>query len=118
MFQFHHSDLVIRKIEIRPQQGWETGERLKNWLIEKVSENAQRFCRGRRFFITDNGHFGFGQHIMQEGDLCCILYGANLPMILREAHTDTTRLVGEAYVEGIMFEAEQDRYKKQRLRLI
>lgn len=38
---------------------------------------------------------------MTEGDICCILFGAPVPFVLRPAGNGY-RLVGEAYVHGIM----------------
>lgn len=112
VFQFHHSDLII-PAHLKEGRRWETSELFKDWLIDTVSENSRRFCRGRSFFVTDRGHFGFGPHVMQDDDLCCVLYGAHVPMVLRKSSSRSFRLVGEAYVEGIMFEAEPELYEER-----
>ncbi|KAF2034918.1 hypothetical protein EK21DRAFT_11413, partial [Setomelanomma holmii] len=57
---------------------------------------------GRCLFFTDTGKIGLGPHIMQQVDICCVLYGGHVPVILREMPNGTFRLVGEAYVEGMM----------------
>jgi hypothetical protein len=73
---------------------------------KSVQEDAQTFCRGRSFFTTNSGGFGFGPHILEEGDICCVIHGAYVPMILRETPSGNFLLVGEAYLEGIMFGSE------------
>ena len=50
---------------------------------------------------------------MEEGDLCCVLDGAHVPMILRKTQSQTLRLVGESYVQELMFEAEAEAEMKQ-----
>lgn len=70
---------------------------------ESVQEDAHIFCQGRSFFTTNTGPFGSGPRNMEEGDTCCVIHGACVPMILRERSSGNCVLVGEAHVEGIMF---------------
>lgn len=55
----------------------------------------------RRFFVTKKGYIGIGPACMQEGDRVCLLSGAIVPFILRP-DGDQHKLIGEAYVHGIM----------------
>jgi hypothetical protein len=55
----------------------------------------------RRFFVTQQGYFGVGPQDMELGDAVCVLFGADMPFILREKE-DHWSLVGECYVHGIM----------------
>jgi hypothetical protein len=66
----------------------------------KTAELGQ-YALGRRFFITRNGYFGLGPQAAREGDHVIILPGVDVPFVLRKSST-THRVVGEAYVEGIM----------------
>lgn len=59
-------------------------------------------CKGRSFFVTEKGYFGLGPHILRRGDVCHILKGARVPFMLRKADEGAYKLVGEAYVHGIM----------------
>jgi hypothetical protein len=43
---------------------------------------------------------------MKDGDICCVIHSAYVPKILWETSGGKSHLVGEAYVEGIMFGAE------------
>jgi hypothetical protein len=74
------------------------------------STTAQRFdytlnrtSRTRRVFISRGGYIGLGPPATEAGDLICTLYGRPTPFILRlNADRSTYRLLGEAYVNGIM----------------
>jgi hypothetical protein len=61
------------------------------------------FCLGRSLVITEKGYYGLAPRLTQPGDKCCLLLGADVPFILRPHGTETSfRLLGEAYVHGIM----------------
>ncbi|PKS06077.1 hypothetical protein jhhlp_007911 [Lomentospora prolificans] len=58
----------------------------------------------RRFFITRGGLFGLGPALMEDGDLCVVLLGADVPFVIRP--TDTKGhyiLIGECYLYGVMY---------------
>jgi hypothetical protein len=60
-------------------------------------------CRGRTFLITEKGYYGLGPRITKPGDLCCVLFGADVPFILRKVDgAEKYKLVGEAYIHGLM----------------
>jgi len=61
---------------------------------------------GRCFFTTASGHIGLGRDDVQPGDMVCVLYGCQLPVVLRpQAGGDMVRpftFHGGAYVDGVM----------------
>lgn len=60
-------------------------------------------CKGRAFFITKTGYYGLGPFVMKPGDECHVLNGARVPFVLRRtSERAPVRLMGEAYVHGIM----------------
>jgi hypothetical protein len=59
--------------------------------------------RNRRPFISARGYIGLGPIELQAGDIVVIFMGAKLPYILRRYESSRYRLVGEAYVQGIMY---------------
>ncbi|KAK5696949.1 hypothetical protein LTR17_024144 [Elasticomyces elasticus] len=61
------------------------------------------FCSNRRIFVTTLGRLGLGPGVMQSGDVVTLLRGVRSPMILRPLSNGRYQLVGEAYVDGIMF---------------
>ncbi|KAH8597552.1 heterokaryon incompatibility protein-domain-containing protein [Bisporella sp. PMI_857] len=73
------------------------GDHEKFWLDMRFS------CTGRSFAFTENGYYILGPAIMESEDLCCVIFGANVPFILRKTKMEGRyKLVGEAYVHGIM----------------
>jgi hypothetical protein len=63
--------------------------------------DAADACHHRRFFTTTSGYFGLGPEAMLGEGVCSILFGASAPFILQK-QGDVYRLVGEAYVHGVM----------------
>lgn len=81
-----------------------TGEELKEiYAFDKAMRAAMD---GRRLFSTCEGLLGVGPRSMfdegESGYEIYILKGAKVPYILRKLENGTYRLVGEAYVHGIM----------------
>ncbi|KAK1995513.1 heterokaryon incompatibility protein [Colletotrichum falcatum] len=62
----------------------------------------------RRPFLTDSGYLGLGGRSMEEGDSVWVVAGCASPLVLREVPVSSIsgpfcyRLVGEAYLHGIM----------------
>ncbi|KAH8769679.1 heterokaryon incompatibility protein-domain-containing protein [Hyaloscypha sp. PMI_1271] len=83
-------------------EGKEALHRIANGKsVDEIYWAASRFCTGRKVFCTKQGTLGLGPALLREGDLCCILFGARVPFILRRVR-DNYQLVGESYVHGIM----------------
>lgn len=55
----------------------------------------------RKFFTTTKDLIGLGPRSMCTGDIICIMSGGRVPYVLREERNHY-RLVGEAYVHGLM----------------
>ncbi|KAH7400203.1 hypothetical protein BKA64DRAFT_477296 [Cadophora sp. MPI-SDFR-AT-0126] len=66
-----------------------------------VQGNLRHTLEGRRVFVTQNRWMGVGPHILQPGDVVAMLFGGNVPYILRPVDNHYI-LVGECYVHGIM----------------
>lgn len=56
----------------------------------------------RRLFVTEKGYVGLGATSVQPGDKVFVFPGGLLPFVLRTSTESYYRLVGEAYVHGIM----------------
>ncbi|KXJ92116.1 heterokaryon incompatibility protein-domain-containing protein [Microdochium bolleyi] len=68
-----------------------------------LQENCGSRMMGRCFFITKSGMMGLGTGFMDTGDVVCVPFGCNTPIILRaEGSHGEHRLVGDCYVEGYM----------------
>jgi hypothetical protein len=56
----------------------------------------------KTLFVTSSGHLGNGTESLEVGDEVWVLAGAPVPFLLRPVRHGGYRLVGEAYVHGIM----------------
>ena len=56
----------------------------------------------RRLFLTDGNYLGLGAQSTQVGDQVWLISGPSTPFILRPMQNGRYRLIGEAYVHGIM----------------
>ena len=70
--------------------------------VADFMNNVELVWASRRFFITNQGHFGIGPEILTEGDVCCIISGAPVPFIIRPFTSSTYQLVGECFIHKIM----------------
>jgi hypothetical protein len=51
---------------------------------------------------TDNGCLVMGPSETCQGDVVCILYGSDVPFVVRQTVDDTFQFVGECYIHGLM----------------
>lgn len=76
----------------------------------RIPENKERFEHevkdvgiNRCLLATAKGGFGIGPLITRPGDVCCVIFGADVPFVLRpSADISGYRLLGEAFVHGVM----------------
>lgn len=80
----------------------------------KFHTKYKDMLKERSFFYSQEGYVGLGPYITQPGDLICVLFGFNVPCVLRPVKEEFL-LIGECYVHGVMKgEAlENGRDKKQ-----
>ena len=67
-----------------------------------VRLDALKFCRGRKFFITQGGSIGLAPIDSSPGDIIAVLLGAPVPHLLRKRSDGLYTFIGECYVYGIM----------------
>ncbi|KAI1164799.1 hypothetical protein F5B18DRAFT_613487 [Nemania serpens] len=73
------------------------------------SGNSDRYAGsmvnvGKKFFALNNGFIGLGPGLLAEGDFCCVLFGSNVPFVVRPtAEPNGQKLLGPCYVHGAMF---------------
>ena len=66
-----------------------------------VQKSLAAAISDRRFFRTNCGFVGIGPDNIKNGDLVSIVFGADMPLILRPFRV-LHKLVGAAYVHGVM----------------
>jgi hypothetical protein len=73
-----------------------------------------RISGKRAPFVTKKGHPGVSSRHVRRGDIVALVYGAEVPFILRRQPNAKYNIVSEAYVDGIMDgEAAKDAYWKR-----
>lgn len=71
--------------------------------IGRFLATTEDICINRCFFITESGLMGLGPRVTAVGDDVCLLFGAQVPFVLRPLQAQQQyRLCGESYVNGIM----------------
>ena len=84
---------------------WSTGHSSTTPDIHtRFLEGASRMMRDRTLALTANGLLGLVPRGTRAGDQVCIILGCSKPLILRPVGTshDSSTIVGECYVDGIM----------------
>lgn len=71
-------------------------------LAQLQHEMDQSGGKKRRIFRTKGGYLGTGPRSLQKGDEVWILHRGGVPFVLRPQPNGNYRLVGEAFVYGIM----------------
>jgi hypothetical protein len=78
----------------------------ENPRFRRLFRDCRKWFSTRRFCFTERGCLGLAPVAAQQGDRIAVLYGADVPVILRDpapARTgNTSELIGPAYVHGIM----------------
>jgi Heterokaryon incompatibility protein (HET) len=93
-------------------------EVIKGLYRSNVTECSLRwnfFKPTTRPIMTENRRLGLAPALTQTEDIVCVLLGAKAPLILRPSDNGTYKIVGEAYVQDIMFGAmlNDERYPVQ-----
>jgi hypothetical protein len=98
-------------------QGYRTFKKSWGWMdtskeASTIFDNASparrfrsecsRIVTRRFFFQTQNGMLGIGPDLIEKGDVVVIIFGSNVPFVLRPVDGGVRRLVGECYVHDIM----------------
>lgn len=75
-------------------------------FLGRAAETTER--QAAALFLTVDRHLGIGPRGMQQGDVVCIGQGCRVPLVLR-LHGTYYRLVGPAYVSGLMRDVWADK---------
>lgn len=104
--------------ELREEQGGEDYVDSEDYEGEDMNDNSEPEweweeppvnyfpCHGQTMFTTEGDKFGLCPAVAKEGDIIAVLYGGNVPYLLRPANSNTDvgrfYLVGECYLDGYM----------------
>jgi hypothetical protein len=82
---------------------------------KRFKQAADSACNGRRLFSTHLAQFGLGPSAMRAGDRICVLFGSDVPFVLRP-EDGWYSLVGECYMYGLMEGQAIEGWRTGRLR--
>jgi len=71
-------------------------------LTRGALERMFRFWRSRRLLVTSEGRLGAGPAAMLQGDELFILFGSDVPLVLRPYGDGSYQVVGCCYIQGYM----------------
>ena len=83
-------------------------------LFARLSTMLRGKLLGRKVLTTEAGFVGIGVSQIEVGDIITFIFGSTAPLILRHC-ADSYRLVGSAYVSGLMDPDLLDRYFGKRI---
>ena len=76
---------------------------------KEIQERIDRFnnavgtkLESRRMFVTEESRLGMGPQSLEEGHEVWVLEGANVPFVLERLDEGRFRLIGQAFVYGVM----------------
>ncbi|KAJ5030389.1 heterokaryon incompatibility protein-domain-containing protein [Bipolaris maydis] len=97
------------RTKIKPQQEHSHDDEGRDYRL-----TVRNACTNIYFFMTKDGRFGLGPPSLEEGDTIAVLLGGKTPFILRPcvnrrsakipSATYYYKLVGEAFVDGLMYQ--------------
>jgi len=71
--------------------------------IKEYSSLMEKNLANRRFCATSKGYLGWLCDAGEAGDIVCIFAGSNVPYLLRPDDDGYYKLIGECYIQGIMY---------------
>jgi hypothetical protein len=80
----------------------------KDWLKEAVGSitlvesSLHKYAAHKRFCTTNGGRFAQVPKAAEPDDLICILYGGNVPFVIRPREDGHYRLIGECYIHSFI----------------
>lgn len=95
------SELVQKLIDLIPRLDLVDQDKLLELGLGDYLRDLRLVGEQRRPFLA-NHRIGIGPSTLQEGDAVYILMGATVPYVLRRGDKGQLRLVGEAFVHGVM----------------
>jgi hypothetical protein len=86
---------------------WQLADKTSNAppreVVDEIFSFIPLWTRGRKVFVTQTGFLGLGPAEVEPGDVVCILFGGNLPYMVRPLGQDEFTFLGPTYVHGIMY---------------
>lgn len=117
MFRTAHTSMLYPDIILVTPQGRLMSRESVEHMISVAAENFWHACEGRVLVRAEGGYIGIAPPGTEEGDEVALMFGSLVPFVLREVEAPAQgavtqdsdgaprvwrRVVGHAYVQGIM----------------
>ena len=79
--------------------------------INNLPAGFEKYTLGRRLAVTKRGYIGLVPKETKMGDHVSVLFGSEVPIILRKRQSSGFEVVGETYIHGIMEEEVIEKWK-------
>jgi hypothetical protein len=80
-----------------------TGSSESESVAVRNAMGTMKYClKDRRLFITMHDRIGLGPTNLVQSDVLAILLGLDMPLILRQTDDNSYRIIGNAYIGGVM----------------
>jgi hypothetical protein len=107
-FEQHYANFCAYRLQKAAIWGPDLSENVKGSLelnqgnADQYMQDVQWSSANRAFFCTEQGHIGLGPWIMENGDECWLPLGSTVPFVLRPIDEGRYKVLGQAYVNGMM----------------
>ncbi|KAI8631981.1 hypothetical protein F5Y19DRAFT_492903 [Xylariaceae sp. FL1651] len=92
--------------------------------VENGSDEGSRdlgfyqLAHKRKLFVDQTGHFGLTSDFTEVDDIVSVLFGCDVPVVLRSLGEDKYSVIGEAYVHHLMDGEALDAYERGNSNLV
>lgn len=95
---------MLQNLLFRPRTNIALPPVTKTGQAHSFLEAMRSTCTTRCILTTEDSRVGLGPQVTKPGDIVCIFMDAMVPLLLRPiAKSDSFKLVGETYIQGMMF---------------
>ncbi|KAF2851037.1 hypothetical protein T440DRAFT_449720 [Plenodomus tracheiphilus IPT5] len=95
------SKLALRRppsYPVRPRSDF--GSHKPDGFLSRFHDTVRK--KARRLMVTEEGIVGMAPCRARRGDVVAILFGCNIPLVLRGVDQDSWQVIGEGYAHGFM----------------
>jgi len=76
------------------------GPEIPDGFLSRFHDTVRK--KARRLMVTSEGIVGMAPCRAREGDTLAIVFGCNIPLVLREVDQNSYQMIGEGYAHGFM----------------
>ena len=85
--------------------GYQLTEEVRETMLtygSLIEHPLMAMSANRRFCVTEDGRFGMVRREAEDGDLFCVILGAEVPYVVRPTGRGSYELIGDCYLHDVM----------------